>query len=261
MSTMMPNGREAWHPLAEAVAGASRASLVCDFDGTLAPRVDDPNLATPVAGTLEALEALAAAGLAVAILSGRGRDDLLLRIGPRDRVRALGSFGAEGDQSPLELTREQITLRQAARTLVVRVLEDFRPAWMESKPLGAAAHLRSLRPDRRAEAHAALAGCVAQCDGLFIRHEAHTAEVMIARASKRAATTNLRAGMDVCVYAGDDHSDAEAAEALREQDWFVIVGDVIQSVPGPARVLRCADPREFAALLQHVRARFEITKS
>jgi trehalose 6-phosphate phosphatase len=243
--------------MADEVASAQRVLLVTDFDGTLAPRVDHPDQARVVPGALAALEALAASGITTAILSGRGRDDLAAKVGKRDRVLMIGSFGIEtADGSPV-LRPEQIALRQVVRSLVVRVLEDFRPAWMECKPLGAAAHLRCLRPDVRAEAHATLAATVAEREGLFVRHEAHTAEVMIMPASKQDALTRLRdrTQSELCVYAGDDYSDAEVGEALGFRDWFVMVGNFIESVSGPARVMRCAAPEQFARLLEFLSVR------
>jgi trehalose 6-phosphate phosphatase len=232
---------------------ASRPLLVVDFDGTLARRVDDPGHAVAAPGAMDALESLAEQGVHVAVLSGRGREDLLVRLGPLRRVLALGSFGAEGLDGPLELTAEQIALRQHARTLVVRAIEDFRPAWMESKPLGAAAHLRPLRPDHRAEAHAAVAAAVASNPGVYVRHEAHTAEVSIMPLSKAESVRSLRAryGPDLCIVAGDDHSDAEAAGVLSVSDWFVVVSDLIHATT-TCRVAKCADPEEFVELLRSV---------
>jgi trehalose-phosphatase len=237
------------------MAQAARPLLIVDFDGTLSHRVDDPAAAVGVPGAMEVLESLAGRGVGVAILSGRGRDDLLARTGPLGRVLALGSFGAEHQEGPLELSPERIALRQRARSLVVHALEDFRPAWMESKPLGAAAHLRALRPDHRAEAHAAIAAVVAENPGLFTRHEAHTVEVSIMPLSKRDAVLRLRQqlGSDLCVVAGDDHSDAEAGEALAPSDWFVAVGDIIRP-PATCLAVRCSGPDQLVELLRGIAA-------
>jgi trehalose 6-phosphate phosphatase len=50
--------------------------MCLDFDGTLAPIVDDPNEARPLPGTVELLGHLAARFAAVALLSGRPADYL-----------------------------------------------------------------------------------------------------------------------------------------------------------------------------------------
>ena len=66
--------------LAEHAAGvaaqAQTTALCLDFDGTLAPIVDDPNQARPLPGTVELLAQLAARFAAVALLSGRPADYL-----------------------------------------------------------------------------------------------------------------------------------------------------------------------------------------
>ena len=41
------------------LAAPGRAVVACDYDGTLAPIVENPELAVPVAGAVEALTALA----------------------------------------------------------------------------------------------------------------------------------------------------------------------------------------------------------
>jgi trehalose 6-phosphate phosphatase len=64
---------------ARLVAQAHVAAICLDFDGTLAPIVDDPNQARPLPGTAELLGHLAARFAAVALLSGRPADYLVKR--------------------------------------------------------------------------------------------------------------------------------------------------------------------------------------
>ena len=52
-------------------ARAGEVALCLDFDGTLAPIVDDPAAARPLAGVVELLEPLASRFAAVALISGR----------------------------------------------------------------------------------------------------------------------------------------------------------------------------------------------
>lgn len=57
--------------LAPFLAAPQRAGILLDFDGTLAPIVDEPAEARPIAGATDALESLAARYRVVAVLSGR----------------------------------------------------------------------------------------------------------------------------------------------------------------------------------------------
>ena len=71
---------------ARLAAQAQTAAVCLDFDGTLAPIVDDPNEARPLPGTVELLGHLAARFAAVALLSGRPADYLAEHAPARDCV-------------------------------------------------------------------------------------------------------------------------------------------------------------------------------
>src|SRR5947209_16385557 len=57
--------------LAPLVADPAQAGVYTDFDGTLAPIVDDPDKACPLDGVAEALAALAVRYARVGVISGR----------------------------------------------------------------------------------------------------------------------------------------------------------------------------------------------
>jgi hypothetical protein len=78
-----------------AVELASRAAdlaLCLDFDGTLAPIVDDPDQARPLPGVVDLLGALAGRFAAVALISGRPAT-YLAEHAPAPGVRYLGMYG------------------------------------------------------------------------------------------------------------------------------------------------------------------------
>ena len=79
---------------ARLVAQAHVAAICLDFDGTLAPIVDDPNEARPLPGTVELLGELAARFAAVALLSGRPADYLAKHVAAPG-VRYLGLYGLQ----------------------------------------------------------------------------------------------------------------------------------------------------------------------
>src|SRR5256885_1370148 len=85
-----PSALAAWDEIVRRTAGA-RLALFLDYDGTLAPIAPTPELATLPEATREAL-ARVAVRFPVAILSGRGREDVAARVGLPDLVYA-GSHG------------------------------------------------------------------------------------------------------------------------------------------------------------------------
>lgn len=83
-------------PPLEAVARrAGQAALFLDFDGTLAPIVDDPAGAGPLPGVTAVLPRLAARYATVAVVSGRPVDYLLGALGPLPGIRLAGLYGLE----------------------------------------------------------------------------------------------------------------------------------------------------------------------
>ena len=77
---------------ARLAAQAQTAAVCLDFDGTLAPIVDDPNEARLLPGTVELLGHFAARFAAVALLSGRPAD-YLAEHAPASGLRYLGLYG------------------------------------------------------------------------------------------------------------------------------------------------------------------------
>lgn len=78
---------------ARLAADPGSTALLFDFDGTLAPIVDDPGAAAPVDGAADLLERLAARFGRVAVLSGRPRAFLVEHLGPT--VDLSGLYGLE----------------------------------------------------------------------------------------------------------------------------------------------------------------------
>ena len=79
---------------AKVAAQAHRAAICLDFDGTLAPIVDDPIEARPLPGAVGLLEHLAARFAAVAVISGRPVAYLARHLAA-PRVRCLGLYGLQ----------------------------------------------------------------------------------------------------------------------------------------------------------------------
>ena len=79
-----------WPPPEE----AARAALLCDFDGTVAPIVDDPAAAAPLPAAVTALGRLAGRLGLVAVVTGRPVADVRRHL-PDPRLRVVGQYGLE----------------------------------------------------------------------------------------------------------------------------------------------------------------------
>lgn len=132
-----------------ALAAASRRGLVVafDFDGTLAPIVDVPDHARMRDETRDLLRLLALR-TPCAIISGRGRADLLPRLDGLPLAAVVGNNGAEPDEAgPSPALRARV--RAWAEVLGAAV--DPAEVQLEDKGFSLAAHYRRARaPDEAA---------------------------------------------------------------------------------------------------------------
>ena len=135
------------------LAGASHLLCCLDFDGTLAPIVDDPDEAAPTAENEAAVATLAAApSVTTAIVSGRALADVRQRLdGPKTYA---GNHG-------LELERgESVAIHPVARKRAANIervcaaletaLEHVPNIRIENKRLTGTVHVRSVPPALRA---------------------------------------------------------------------------------------------------------------
>ncbi len=126
--------------------GSDGLVLGVDFDGTLAPIVDDPTESTITGRARELLEKLTAhPRVLVAVVSGRELDDLVDRVGIEGPVYA-GNHGLEirvGDETLVhpEAARQQATIERLVEELRSR-LEDVPGSHVEDKDLSATVHFR-----------------------------------------------------------------------------------------------------------------------
>ena len=134
------------------LADASHLLCCLDFDGTLAPIVEDPDAAAPTADNEDAVAALAAEpAISTAIVSGRALSDV------RDRIDGPDAYAGNHG---LEIERDgSVTVHPVARERAERidevcaVLETVLgpiPNWrIENKRLTGTVHFRSVPPAAR----------------------------------------------------------------------------------------------------------------
>jgi len=144
---------EAWPEIAERCAAPPRLLVACDFDGTLAPLVSDPDkaeLPAPVCAALRQLHA--APGVVLAVVSGRSLADLRPRV-PLPDVILAGNHGLEIRGLGLDGGRSQaLALKPRLRSLTAGLDEavgGVPGVRIENKGLSATVHLRNVMESHR----------------------------------------------------------------------------------------------------------------
>lgn len=212
--------------LADALAGLARRRpllLATDYDGVLARLRDEPSAAVPEPGVAEALARLAGVeGVTVALVSGRGVDDLRTTSGLTGPYRWIGSHGAEFDGP---LTGDLAELRNGLVRLLEPVVAGTPGARLEVKPASVAVHVRQV-VDRSAAA-ALLDDVRSRVDtSLTMKPGKDVLELAVTDADKGSALRRLRAelGAAGALYLGDDVTDEDGFRALDAGDVTVKVG-------------------------------------
>lgn len=230
----------------EELAATPRLLVGSDFDGTLAEIVDDPDLATPLARSLSALEGLAdLESTTVAIISGRVRSQLVERFDHPSFV-LIGEHGADrGDgagAASSDLAR--------ARDLAEAVAATTPGAWVEEKARSVGFHYRNVaEPD---EAVAELRHRVKELDGVRTIEGKSIIELTDSHLDKGSALLELKSSLraDRVLFMGDDVTDETAFAVLATDDVgiHVGVGPSLASVTIP-------DPSTLADFLDTLLAR------
>lgn len=241
-----------WSPgLIEALAAAGRAPVLlvaCDYDGTLAPIVDDPAHAHPLRPAIAGLRGLAVLpDTHVAVVSGRSLRDLAALSRLPDEVHLVGSHGSEFEPASIgRFSDEQIALLHRLSAEMAVIADTVPGCSIETKPSGVAFHYR--RADTaagRAAAQRIIDG-PGRLDGVHLREGKCVVELSVVDTDKGGALERLRSMLsaDTVVFIGDDVTDEDAFAHLRGPDVGVKVG------PGDTGAAhRVADPEEVAGLL------------
>lgn len=207
--------------LAALLAGPARALVACDYDGTLAPIVDHPDLAVPAPGAVEALAALAGLVGAVAVVTGRPAA-AAVRLGGLDRVPGLvvlGLYGAQRWLGPAAAgPRPEPGLdavRAALPDVVSRAPEG---TYVEDKGGSLAVHTRrTADPVAALDAVRPALARLAERHGLRLDPGRYVLELRPPGADKGLALERLarEAGAGSVLFAGDDLGDLAAFEAVQ----------------------------------------------
>lgn len=204
-----------------------------DFDGTLAPIVDDPESAHIHPDGAEVLVALAAQVRAVAVITGRPARQALALGGLEEVGNAIGESGRElfvlgqyGNERWTSTDRRVIS-PQPPRGLATfmgelpRLLRraEATEAWIEEKGLAVAVHTRRLAdPEAAFERLLPLLTDAAESHALDVEPGRWVVEVRAHGMHKGAAVRRLtdELGAKAFVFCGDDLGDLEAFKAIEE---------------------------------------------
>lgn len=225
------------------ILGRRPLLVVTDFDGTVSEFADDPSDAALREDARQALWALSAIdGLRVAVMSGRGYANLDARVRGGERIRLVGSHGAEY-AGPSEAVVARDALVAELRVLI----EPYPGAHLEIKPVSASVHTRRM-PDREAAQRLSDATVTGpgSVPGRYLKAGKEVIEIAVVQADKGVALRRLAedVGAAAVVYLGDDVTDEDAFAVLGPADLGVKVG------PGPTvAAYRVPDPAGAVAVL------------
>jgi trehalose 6-phosphate phosphatase len=241
------------------------ALIAVDFDGTLAPIVDNPDDSRPSAGALEALAALAQRGAHIGIVTGRDAETVV-RLGGLDNVPGVlveGLYGLEqwrdGELTTADTPPAMTDLRRRLPDLLARLGADD-GVWIEDKRLSLVLHTRpAADPAGEQQRLQRPAKQLATQLGVDLHTGRNVLEFRLPGHDKGAALGRLMAttSPDAVLYAGDDVGDLPAFEAITElrrtgtPAWSLAAA----SDEAPPEVLAAADvsvdgPASVVAFLQ-----------
>jgi trehalose-phosphatase len=232
----------------EGIAATHRLLVVVDFDGTLAPIVEDPSEARPLPGAVEALGVLAALPRThVAVVSGRSLQDLVDRAELPASVRLVGSHGMEHEPGVIEgLDADALARRETLRSAVRGLVGCVPGVRIEDKVAGAAVHVRQASREDAQRALHVVRTAVEALPGVHTTEGHEVLELSVVETGKGAAVEQLRArtAATAVLAAGDDVTDESMMEVLRDGDVGIRVGAGTTSAAH-----RVADPAALADVL------------
>jgi trehalose-phosphatase len=213
---------------------ARRPLLVAiDFDGVLAPLVDDPAMSRPLPESSAALGRIADVdGVVVSYVSGRDLAGLTSVAQADERAHLVGSHGAEW-QDDLQfahrhagLTETQTTLLGEVTNRLETIAAEHPGTRVEYKPSAAVLHTRLAAPEVGAQATQLAMEGPARLAGVKVTPGKDVVEIAVTSTTKGEAVSWMRehfAVEQVC-YLGDDVTDETVFAVLGPDDLSIKVG-------------------------------------
>lgn len=248
--------------LAPFIADPARSGVLTDFDGTLSPIVDEPEVARPLPGVVGVLHRLSETYGRVAVVSGRPAAFLArrLKLAAAPRLMASGLYGmeyAQGDAVTTNPLAEE--WRDVVETAACEAEEQVpREVHVERKGLSVTLHYRTCPEHavwvrRWAEEHVARTG--------LVLHPARMSDELRppVEVDKGTVVTELASGLRAVCFLGDDVGDLPAFDALDRlgKDGVATLKVVVVSAEAPRALVDAGDvvvegPAAALGLLQRL---------
>jgi trehalose-phosphatase len=210
------------------IARTPHLLVACDYDGTLAPIVDDPTRAAPLPEAVAAIRSLAALPqTTVAVISGRALRDLAALSRLPAEVHLIGSHGSEFDVGFVErITPELTDLRTRLGREVWTIAHNKPKVRLEQKPASVAVHTRGADRDVAAGVVEALRSGPATWPDVYVTFGKEVVELAVVATNKGTAIDELRTQQSATavIFLGDDVTDENAFATLQGPDIGIKIG-------------------------------------
>jgi trehalose-phosphatase len=210
------------------VARVPNLLVAADYDGTLAPLVDEPSHAVPLPAAADAVRALAALPqTTVAVVSGRSLRDLAALSRLPSEVRLVGSHGTEFDVGFVErIDPERAELRTKLGRELFSIAGGKPGVKLEQKPASIAIHTKLADKDRVSEIVDAIRSGPSTWNGVHATFSKDMVELSVVAPDKGSAVDTLRTQISASavVFFSDDSTDEDVFLKLSGPDLGVKVG-------------------------------------
>jgi trehalose 6-phosphate phosphatase len=210
------------------IARVPQLLVACDYDGTLAPIVDDPTKATPSPESVAAVRALSTLPqTTVCVISARALRDLAALSRLPNEVRLVGSHGSEFDVSYVdELPLDRQQRRAELHAALAAIAKDQPGVRLEAKPASVAVHFRTAPRDVAQRVVDAVRSGAALWPDIEVTTGKEVIELSVVPTDKGQAIDALRmqVSASAVVYLGDDLTDEKAFAHLHGPDLSIRVG-------------------------------------
>ena len=221
--------------------------MLTDFDGTLAPIVDDPAGAVALPGAVELLHELAARYKTVAVVSGRPIGFLRERLRLDEaggRIVAYGLYGLQCTDGTRDVDHaEAVSWRPTVADVAAAAERDApEDVTVERKGLSVTLHVRTAPSE--VDWARSWADTQAAVSGLIVHPGRMSYELRPpVDIDKGTIVGQLTEDVDAACFFGDDLGDLDAFDALdrREADGVHAVRVGVRSAEAPAELIERAD--------------------
>ncbi len=222
--------------------------VATDYDGTIAPIVNDPMKAVPDRETTVALRSLASLDQThVGVISSRSLRDLAALSRLPAEIHLVGSMGSEFDVDfALQMDAKTQERRDALGASLAEIARKYPGSSLEQKPASVAFHIRNADPVSAPDAVAEVRALAEADSELTFGTGKMVVEVGVMQTDKGKALETLRSNVaaSAVLFVGDDNADEAAFVSLSGPDVGVKVGD-----GDTAAVHRIGDTTDVALML------------